>query len=119
MSIRLDDLGAEPEELDELTAAVRTELLDTPVTEVARARTEAPDGARAVDGGTVGELVVAMGASAALLRTVVQVLRAWRERRPERTVELTVGDATLVLGDATAEQQERAVEAFVAAVRRD
>lgn len=132
--IALHEPDAEPEFLDELTRALRVELLEleTPVpdvpddepdashvSDVSLVPVETPTGARALDGNAVGELTMVLGSSAALLRTVIGVLRAWRERRPERTVDLKVGKERLYLADATPEQQDRAVEAFIAALREN
>jgi hypothetical protein len=105
--------------LEELTLAVREELLEAPVSSVSTVTVQAPDGARAVDGTAVGELVVVLTSSAAAARAVVRVLRAWRDRRPARTVDLRVGKHTLKLRDATPEQQDRVVEAFIAAICKD
>ncbi|WP_405394385.1 hypothetical protein [Microbispora hainanensis] len=116
--IRLGDPGADPERLDELTQAVRADLLETHISAASLVQVMTPDGARAVDGNQIGELIVVLGSSTVVLRSVIQVLRAWRDRRPERTVELTVGKDQLKLNDATREQQDRAVEAFIAAIRK-
>jgi len=120
VTVRLDDPDVSSERLEELTAVVREELLGSAATSVTvPASAEAPPGARAPDGSIAGELIVEVGALAVMLRSVIGVLKAWRERRPARTVEIEIDGRRLKLTDATAAQQERLVEDFLAAVPKD
>ncbi|MBO2446526.1 hypothetical protein J4573_05455 [Actinomadura barringtoniae] len=118
-TVRLSDPDVSSERLEELTTVVRDELLASAASSVALAASEAPPGARAPDGSIAGELVVTVGAVAVMLRSVIGVLKAWRERRPARTVEIEIDGRKLKLTDATKAQQERLVEDFLAAVPRD
>lgn len=120
VTVRLNDPDVSSERLEELTAVVREELLGSAATSVTvPGSAQAPPGARAPDGNIAGELVVAVGSAAVMLRSVIGVLKAWRERRPARTVELEIDGRRLKLADATRAQQERLVEDFLAAVPKD
>jgi Effector Associated Constant Component 1 len=114
LTVTLDDPDADPERLDQLTAVVREELLDTDVQDVSRAGSgPRPAGSRAGDGTAVGELVVVLVSSASLLRAVIGVLAAWRDRHRPRSVKIKVGDVSLRIDETTAEQQERLVDEIV------
>jgi hypothetical protein len=118
-AISLADPDVSAEALDELAVAVREELLDAEVESVSFASAgPAPEGTRAVDATVVGELVVVLGSSATLLRSVLGVLKAWRERNRPRRVEVRIADARLVLSDASAAEQERLVDEFIRRVHR-
>jgi hypothetical protein len=118
-AISLADPDVSTEMLDELAIAVREELLDTEVESVSSATNgPAPDDSRALDATVVGELVVVLGSSATLLRSVLGVLKAWRERNRPRRVEVRIADERLVLSDATEAEQERLVDEFIHRVHR-
>jgi hypothetical protein len=72
--VRLAEPDASPERLDAMTLSVREELLATDVESVTLARgADAPAGARAADPAVIGELVVVLGSSTAMLRSVIGV----------------------------------------------
>ncbi|MEU9350895.1 hypothetical protein AB0D65_07695 [Streptomyces griseoloalbus] len=102
------------EELDELTLQLRERLLELDVDDVELNRSgDIPDGAKPVDAIAVGALAVTMAPIA--LRSVLDLVRTWIENRPVRTVALTLGEDSLELEAVSATDQQRLIEAFLAA----
>jgi hypothetical protein len=119
VTVTLFEPGASPERLDELTVGVRRELLNTGVDSVSFAPgAPAPAGARSVDPTAVGELVVVLGSSSALIQSVIGVLKAWRDRYRPRSVVIKIDDRCLDLSDATEMEQQRLVSAFIRSLSR-
>ena len=120
LTVVVHDADADPDALDALAGGLREELLALDVDDVDRARAGAPPpGARGLDVAALGALVVSLQASTALLDQVVGTIRGWLRRGgPGRSVEITVGDATIKLDGATDAQQERLVREFVRAVAK-
>ena len=115
------EAGADAERLGDLTQALRAEIGDADVGEATAGRGEAPPpGSRAIDVAAVGSLLVSINGSVDILRHLVATVVAWLSRGPaERSVELVAGEHTLRLSHASADQQERLVEAFIRAVVKD
>ena len=120
IAVQVAQEAADADSLDELAGLLRQELLALDVDDVQRARAgQAPAGTRGVDVESIGALVVTLQGSVGLLDVLVRTVRSWLNRGPSgRSVELTVGNTTLRLGSATAEQQERLVDEFVRAAAR-
>ena len=119
--IAVGEPGADAERLQRLSDGVRAELLDLDVDDVRPVRTgEVPPGARAVDAAAVGAFIVSLGGSAESLQQIFTALRSWvgRSRAP-RSIEMTIGDKTLRISDASLDQQERLIKTFVELVRED
>ena len=117
VTVREDD--ADAAEREELAGRLRSELAQLEVDQVrpATTGTAAPPGSRGMDAAAVGALVVSLTPTVALLRGVVASVRSWLGRGPSgRSVEMTVGSATITLTNASEETQDRLVEEFVRAV---
>ncbi|MFG3011767.1 hypothetical protein ACGFZB_15135 [Streptomyces cinerochromogenes] len=113
--ILLSQEGAEAERVAELTGYLREELLALDVDDVtAMPSGQLPPGARAVDVGEIGTLLVGLGSSVAALDKVVGVVRSWLGRchdtRP--SLRLQIGDDVLEMSEATDEQVTEALEVF-------
>jgi hypothetical protein len=111
------EIGVEPDadaaELDEVTALLRQDLLELDVDNVDRPPGgPAPPGTRAVDAAILGSLVVSTGP--AVIGAVVRTLEGWLRRRPNRSVKIEIGDDSIELTDASAEDQRRLIESFIA-----
>jgi hypothetical protein len=120
--IALGEPDADPERLQRLTEGVRAELLELDVDNVETVRAgEAPPGARAIDMAAVGALLVSLGGSTEALTQMVNAVRAWvgRGGGAARSVEMTVGDKTLRIANASVDQQDRLIEEFVRIVREE
>jgi hypothetical protein len=104
---------APAEELDELTVVLREQLLELDVDAVDRPTAEEPPpGARAAEATQLGSLLVTLGPT--VLASVVQTIRSWLSRDRGRSVKLQLGDDVIELSDASSEQQEQLISAFVA-----
>ncbi|SDK49081.1 hypothetical protein SAMN05428985_104222 [Nocardioides sp. YR527] len=116
MTITIHD--PDVERLDELSSVLRRELLDLGVDDVERASAgEAPAGARGIDVGAIGVLLVAFHEPLVAVTAIVGVIRGWvSSTRGARAVELTIGDQTLKIDSASLEQQDRLIDEFVAAL---
>ena len=114
VTVREDD--ADAAEREELAGRLRSELARLEVDEVrpATTGTAAPPGTRGMDVVAVGALVVSLTPTLELLRGVVTSVRSWLGRGPTaRSVEMTVGSATIKLTNASEETQDRLVEEFL------
>lgn len=121
--IRVEFVGgpeADPEEIDELTRALRAEILE--VEEVDRVEQAtagpAPDGSKGLDVAAIGALVVGITPGVQAVTKVIEVVRGWLANRSPSTppLQMSIGDKTITIV-ANEEQQEQLVAAFVAALR--
>ncbi|MBT3153737.1 hypothetical protein HTV45_23190 [Streptomyces sp. CHD11] len=105
---------SDQEELDELALQLRERLLELDVDGVELSRSgDIPAGAKPVDAITVGALAVT--AAPFVLRSVLDLVRTWIETRPVRTVSITLGDDTLDVEAVSSAEQQRLIDAFLAA----
>ena len=111
LHVQLEDVE-DPEELSELTARLRNELLELDVTAVDPVSDDqAPPGAKGVAAVVGGWLVVHLGPAG--LKALVDAVASWAGRTG-KTVELTIGGDSLKLSGTSADVQERIVEEFFA-----
>jgi hypothetical protein len=98
---------ADAEELEELVAQLRRELLELDVESVDRARGgPAPRGARAVDVLALGTLLVSLADPATVLPSVVAAVQVWSSGRSQRSVKLELdGDVLEVTGLSSGDQR--------------
>jgi hypothetical protein len=102
----------ETEQLAEAAGRLRVELLDLDVQDVNLVTdTTAPEGAKGLET-LAGWLGVYLGKEA--LRIVLAKVADWASRN-DRTVEVKSGNDVLKLGKATKEQQEKIINAWLAA----
>ena len=115
LMVSVDEGRADSERMEQLTLALRRELLQLDVEDVEPVRKgPAPDGTRAIDVAAVGTLLVTLTSSAAALTGVVNTVRGWLAQGSQgRTVELTIGDKTLKLAGASDEQQDQLIREFL------
>jgi hypothetical protein len=115
LDLTFDVAGASPRELEELTAAVRRELLQLDVASVERPPAgPVPTGARGVDLAAIGALVVNLGQAAPVLGQVVEAIRAWVARDPSRTVKRTIDGDTLELTGISEHDQHQVIRDWMA-----
>ncbi len=126
MVVDLYDEDLDPAEVEQLTLALRRELLDVAeVEDVAQAQAgPAPPGSRAIGLAEIGSLIVTVKPTVEVLAKVVGVLRGWMASRKasgttqKSTMRITVNGQTLEL-TPTAEQQQALVAEFVKAAGAD
>jgi hypothetical protein len=117
LRLHLSEEGADAERLAVLSGYLRSELLQLDVEEVTGLQaSETPPGAWAFEVAAVGALLVTLGQSAEGLRSVVSAVRDWlrRSNGTRRTVRLELDGDALELSRASAADQERLIELFVA-----
>jgi hypothetical protein len=111
--------GADAVRVDLLTGFLRTELLalaDSDVEVSVLHRGQLPAGTRAVDVAALGGLLVRLGQSTSAVRSILSGIVRWLERSPNRgrTVRIELEGDVLVLSEATAAEEARLVDLFVA-----
>jgi hypothetical protein len=101
---------SDDEERADLTTRLRDDMLEQGVEDVSHPETVAPEGAK---GGALewAQLVVGLAGSVGPMLTA---LRAWLGRHPRAAVTLEIDGDTLTLEEASAEDQRRLVETFLA-----
>jgi hypothetical protein len=103
------DAEAETDELAQLTAWLREELLELDVDSVEGvADRAAPDRAKGPAGESIGTLIVTLSNSAVLV-ALAGVLRSWLGRGNGRKVTLRLGDDTLEVSGASPEDQGKLI----------
>jgi hypothetical protein len=111
--------GADPEELDALTRALRAEILE--VDEVQRvdqaSAGPAPEGSKGLEVGAIGALVVGIAPGVQAVAKVIEVVRSWLAHRAPSTppLQMSIGDKSITVV-ADKKQQDELVAAFVAAL---
>jgi hypothetical protein len=105
---------ADPEELDEVTRRLGTELLNLDVYAVEPVRAgDAPPGTRAADVLALGSVLVTLARSGDTLKMLVGVVQAWLHTQPARAVEMQIGGDTLKLSGVSSAEQARLINLFV------
>ena len=104
------------EELADLTARLRNELLDLDVDGVVSesASGDAPADSKGVALGGMGGLLVKFAFSPEGLRAVVSGVRSWLSRQRGSSVELTFGDDTIKVSGRDSDEQKRLVDLWIA-----
>jgi len=117
LKIELVEPEGDPEALADLVRNLRLELLELDVDSVSSVPAgPAPPGSKGVELAAVAALFVHLNGSRAAITSVVSTVRAWLQRgrpSPGRTLKVTIGERTLELTAATAEQQEQLVQEFI------
>lgn len=114
IKLQVDD-DISPLEMEELTAAMRRELLKLDVQSVDRVSGgPAPEGAKGVELAELGALVVSFGQAVPVLGPVLAAIRAWTARSPTRTVKITLDGDTLEVGGISEGEQRRVIKAWMA-----
>ena len=105
------DTGAE--ELDDATVRLREELLELDVEAVERpAAGPAPPGSRGLEIAALGTLLVTLAHEA--LPVVLATVARWVSRHGERSVTIELDGDRIEVSGASAEDQRRLVDAFLA-----
>ena len=110
----LDD-SADPQELDELTATLRAELLNLDVVVAPSQAGATPQGSRAVLSFAIGGLTVAL-AGTELLGAIVEAVTAWLTRHRDRSVKMSLDGDTLEVTGVAPPDQRRLIDEWL--VRR-
>jgi hypothetical protein len=108
------DGDATDEELYELAARLRQELLEADVIDVRRLRDgNPPPGARAVDAQSLGALLMTVSTSAATLQSVIAGMRRWLGKDPTRRIVLSLDGDSIDITAASDEEQRDLIDLWV------
>lgn len=114
VGVDLVDADASDEELYELSARLRQELLEADVIDVRRLRDgNAPPGARAVDVQSLGSLLMTVSSSAATLHSVISGMRRWIGADRSRRIVLSLDGDSIEITAASDDEQRRLVDLWV------
>jgi hypothetical protein len=106
------------EELAQVTAQLRRQLLELDVEKVELARGgQIPPGSKVADPITIGALVVTLGPAA--IQAVMGLVQSWLAQgshrdRPVNSIKITLGEDSLELSNASPEQLQQFTRAFLA-----
>lgn len=112
LHLRVMDDSADAQELDEVTARLRDELLQLDVLVTPSDAGQGPEGSRAVLSFTVGGLVIAL-AGTELLAAIVEAVTAWLTRNRSRAVKLEIEGDVLELTGIDSGEQRRLTEVWL------
>jgi hypothetical protein len=114
LTVRLTEEGADAERLEQLTGALRLELLDLGVEDARPAREgRAPEGTKAGSAMDLGTLLVTLLGSP-LLVEAVRLVEGWVKREHSRSATLTYGERTLTVNGISRGDQRRMIDQFIA-----
>jgi hypothetical protein len=106
--------GAPDEELEAMTSQLRDELLELNVDSVDHVEEhELPESAKAIGFVAIGALLVKVGPAA--FGAVADTLQAWLKRQAGRKITVKIGDDTIELTGASADERRRLIDTWVAA----
>ena len=113
--VLVPDAELDPEAAERRARQLRAEIAELDVESVRSVPTDTvPDGAKGVDGVTLGAVVVALSASGGVFTTLVEALRDWLGRQSARhRISLTIDGDTIELERASAEERRDLVDAYV------
>ena len=107
------DPAADAAEVEERTLQLREELLELDVDGVQQPSIgPPPEGAKGVEAALLGTLVVTAGRE--MVSAVVHLIAGWLSRGGGRSIKLQLDDDVIELSNASKEEQQRAMEAFLA-----
>ena len=115
IEVQVEEAGADPERLDELTMLLQRRLGELDGAQTTRQDGPAPPPGARGDALSLGALLVSIVDSAALAAVVRQVVGWLGGGTPQtRKVRLQLGDDVLELEGASGEEQTQLVSAFLA-----
>jgi hypothetical protein len=104
---------ADPEELAELSARLRRELLQLDVASVEQPRSDAPAGAKGADAAQIGTMLVTLAEAGVSLATLVTAVRSWLGGSPDRKVRLELDGDAIELTGVTSDERQRLLDAWL------
>jgi hypothetical protein len=104
---------SDDEELDQLSLALREDLLALDVEDVQRAGAiQVPPGAKGPGFGAAGTLIITL-ANSTVVVALIGILRSWLSRGGGRSVRVRFGDDTIVVSDASEEEQAKLIKWWI------
>jgi hypothetical protein len=110
----MPDSAASAEERDQLERRLRAELREVHLHAERQTADARPSVGEKGDGNTATAVVLALVAPGGVLPSLVALVQDWLGRQSAgHRVSITIGGDTAVFDDATPEQQQRLIDAFV------
>lgn len=114
LELQMNAADSDAEELAQLTAKLRRDLLQLDVDSVEHARSGMPPiGAKAVDVIAIGTLLVTLGRSVTRLTSVVRAVQGWVGTEPKRTVKMELDGDSIEISGASTSDQQRLVDLWI------
>lgn len=109
LDVRLGQRADDPADLAEICATLRAAGAD---------KAERPTFGQSLPGRRGAEQIAAdvvatLSASAVVLEKVLSALRKWLAGRPQRNIEVTIGDASITMTGLSSVNEDRIVDAFI------
>jgi hypothetical protein len=115
LAVRSDELS--PDRLDHATVELHWELRKRGL-DASEDRGPARAGARSGEAIIAAALLVETFRSPDALRSLVEIAKAWLVQSFARSVELTVGDDTLIVTGVSSEEQRRLIDVWISRVEQ-
>jgi hypothetical protein len=112
VTVRLTDMNADEQQLDDLTRRLRQELLNLEVPVDISTAGAPPAGAKSVELAALGTLVITLSQSPALA-AIVAAISNWLGQRRQRTVKLDIDGDVLELSGVEERDQQRLIDAWM------
>lgn len=109
VAVRVELIEVDGGRADQLTAALRRELLELDVERVERETEAGPAGSKGLE---IGALIVVLAKAAPALAGIVRTVQAWA-LRGGRSVKLNIDGDTIEVSGASSEQQDRLIAAWI------
>ena len=121
MQVLLQLSGADDAETDDITLAVRKVLRELPIDAVTAPTAAAQPGTRSETAVLVGQLVLTMASTPAVVQAVAAGLAGWlrRQRSGRGRVRMQIGDAEIELDGPEDDVTARLADAFIAHIERE
>lgn len=117
VGVQIDQAGADPEYMEQLTLSLRQELLALDVRSVeALGAGAVPEGTRGLDAAALGALVVSVSPAVGAVGRLISALVQWLRRGDVgRSIRVKIGDDELELTGASSKTQEHLIEGWIRA----
>lgn len=119
MQVLLQLSGADDAETDDITLAVRKVLRELPIDAITAPTVAAQPGTRSETAVLVGQLVLTMASTPAVVQAVAAGLAGWLRRQRSRRVLMRIGDAEIELDGPNDDVTARLADAFIAHIERE
>jgi hypothetical protein len=104
---------SDPEELDLLSLDLRRELLDLDVDSVVRAAEGSAPAASKAGGTGLSDVLIVSLSNSTVLAAVIHLLGRWVKRGSQRKVSVRVGNKSIEIESASAEETAKLIESWL------
>lgn len=111
--VEVSDPLRDPDQLAELALQLAARLREADIDVPDPPRRDAEPGARGPEHVSAGVLFVQAALESGAVRWLVEKVRGWLDHVEDASVEIHLGDASIVMSRATKEQQDQLVAHFI------